>query len=184
MIDGSKGIRKAIKKVFMEYGFVQRCQQHKKRNVKEYLSKSRQSEINKKLQGAYDEETYSKAKADLEAIKRELTQINKSAVRSLEEGLEETLTLHKLGFAKELGRSFRTTNCIESIMSQVERLTGRVCYWKNSDQKERWLAVSLLDIEPRLNRVSGYRCLPKLREVMKAIIAERLEYQEQARRVA
>jgi len=173
VIDGSKGIRKAIRKVFREYGFVQRCVQHKKRNILDYLSKTRQDEIRKKLRAAYEEKDYKKARANLLEIKAELSRINKSAARSLEDGFEETLTLQKLGVSKELGRSFRSTNCIESIMSQVEHLTGRVCYWKNSDQKERWVSVSLLDIEPRLNKVNGYRHLSKLREAMKSVITER-----------
>jgi len=89
---------------------------------------------------------------------------NLSAAASLEEGLEETLTWHRLGVFELLGLSFKTTNCIESVMSGVEACCGKVDYWKNSSQKQRWLATALLDIEPRLRRVKGYKYLFLLRE--------------------
>ena len=89
---------------------------------------------------------------------------NLSAAASLEEGLEETLTWHRLGVFELLGLSFKTTNCIESVMSGVEACGGKVDYWKNSSQKQRWLATALLDIEPRLRRVKGYKYLFLLRE--------------------
>jgi putative transposase len=73
--------------------------------------------------------------------------INRSAISSLEEGLEETLTLHRLGLFQELGVSFKTTNCMESLMVLVGQKTDKVDYWKNSDQKHRWLAAAILDIE-------------------------------------
>jgi hypothetical protein len=116
-----------------------------------------------KLQQAYEKPTYEEAKAALERIHRELRVINESAARSLLEGLEETLTLHRLGLAKELGQSLKTTNVLESIMAQVDRRVGRVDRWRNSNQKHRWLATPLLDIEPRLNRIKGYRALARLR---------------------
>ena len=96
-------------------------------------------------------------------VGRELKPINESAVGSLEEGLEETLTLHRLGLFEELGKSLKTTNCIESLMALIGQKTDKVDYWKNSNQKQRWLATALLDIEPRLNRIKGYKYLPELR---------------------
>jgi len=89
-----------------------------------------------------------------------------AAVRSLEDGLEETLTLHRLGLFEELGKSLKTTNCIESLMSQIGQRTDKVDYWKNSNQKQRWVASALLDIEPRLTRVRGYRHLLELRDAI------------------
>ena len=86
---------------------------------------------------------------------------------SLEEGLEETLTLHRLGLFKHLGKSFKTTNCLESIMSLVGQRTDKIDYWKNSLQKQRWVASALLLIEPALRRVKGYRYLDRLREALK-----------------
>ena len=100
-------------------------------------------------------------------MKEELSLINQSAVKSLEEGFEETLTLHKLGVFNELGISLKTTNCIESLMSQIGQKTDRVDYWKNSNQKQRWLATALLDIEPRLRKIRGYKYLYLLRIALK-----------------
>ena len=99
-------------------------------------------------------------------MRRELATLNASAAASLDEGLEETLTLHRLGLVAELGRSFTTTNCLESINALVEQRTAKVDYWKNSDQKQRWLASALRDIEPRLRRVKGFRHLPALRRAL------------------
>jgi putative transposase len=89
--------------------------------------------------GAYEQPTYEAASQALERLKPELRLLNASAMNSLEEGLEETLTLHRLGLFKHLGISFKTTNCLESIMSQVGQLTDKVDYWKNSSQKQRWV---------------------------------------------
>jgi len=105
------------------------------------------------LQRAYQKPTYIEAKSALRKIHAELEERNLSSAASLEEGLEETLTLHRLGVFEFLGRSFKTTNCIESVMSGVEERCGKVDCWKNAAQKQRWLAASLLDIEPRLRRV-------------------------------
>lgn len=167
VIDGSKGLRSAIRKVFAEKALVLRCQWHKRENVVSYLPKFHQSTWRKKLQRAYEKPTYEEAKAALNQLKRELKLINESAVRSLEEGLEETLTLHRLGLFKQLGISLKTTNCIESLMSLVGQYTDKVDYWKNSSQKQRWVASALLQIEPRLRKIKGYRYLPSLRHALK-----------------
>jgi hypothetical protein len=96
-------------------------------------------------------------------IRKELQLINRSAVNSLDEELEETSTLHRLGLFRELGVSFKTTNCIESLMAFIGQKTNKVDYWKNSDQKHRWFATAILDIEPRLRKVKGYRYFRQLR---------------------
>ena len=72
-----------------------------------------------------------------------------------------------LGVYGALGRSFKTTNCLESVNALVEERCAKVDHWKNSSQRQRWLATALVDIEPRLRRVIGYRHLPKLREALK-----------------
>ncbi|MDP7453535.1 MAG: transposase [Arenicellales bacterium] len=163
LIDGSKGLYSAITKALDGYVAIQRCQWHKRENVIAYLPKGEQEEVKKTLQDAYDLETYKSAKAALNALKPSLALMNESALNSLEEGLEETLTLHRLGLMPQLKLSFRTTNCIESLNSMVAQLTRNVKRWKNSNQRYRWLATALLDIEPRLRRIKGFRFLPMLR---------------------
>lgn len=167
VIDGAKGLRSAIRKVFADKALVQRCQWHKRENVVEYLPKSHQSSWRRRLQQAYEKPTYEEAKAALHRLKPELKLLNVSALASLEEGLEETLTLHRLGLFAELGISFKTTNCIESVMALVGQYTDKVDCWRNSSQKHRWVGTALLEIEHGLRRVKGYRKLWKLREALK-----------------
>jgi len=166
IIDGSKGIRKAIKDVFGSYTLIQRCQWHKRENVVSYLTKSQQASMRKKLQNAYEQTTYKAAVRELKKCRNELKLLNQSAVKSLDEGFEETLTLHRLGVFDVLGISLKTTNCIESINSQLSRLLGRITYWKNSDQRHRWLAAALWSIEPNLRCIKGYKALPQLRDAL------------------
>ena len=166
IIDGAKGLHNAIQKVFGSFALTQRCQWHKRENVVSYLPKSQQAAWRRKLQGAYEKPTYAEAQAELHRCRQELRLLNLSAVASLEEGMEETLTLHRLGLFSALGASLKTTNCLESLLSQVARQTGRVCRWRNSDQKQRWVASALLDIEPKLRRIKGYRHLPLLRAAL------------------
>ncbi len=167
IIDGGKGLRSAVKKAFTDRALVQRCQWHKRENVVSYLPKSEQAPWRRRLQRAYDRPEYEEALAALEKLHAELEERNQSAAASLAEGLEETLTLHRLGLYGVLGRSFKTTNCLESVNALVEERCAKVDHWKNSNQRHRWLATALLDIEPRLRKVIGYRHLPKLREALK-----------------
>ena len=164
IVDGSKALRKAIADKLGDYAVIQRCQWHKRENVVSYLSASQKVDWRRKLQQAYEQPTYDKAKQELLRLRRELKQINQSAANSLGEGLEETLTLHRLGLFKELGVSLKTTNSLESINSQVERMTAKVSHWRNSEQRQRWVASALLEVEPRLRRVKGYRHLPQLQK--------------------
>lgn len=166
VIDGSKGLAAAAKRAFGKLALVQRCQWHKRENVVQYLPKSEQDLWRKRLQRAYLRPTYDEAQAALGSIREQLEQRNQSALASLDEGMEETLTLHRLGVFALLGVSLKTTNCLESIHSQVQARCSRVSHWHNSSQKQRWLAASLLDIEPRLRRIRGYKHLPLLREAL------------------
>ena len=77
------------------------------------------------------------------------------------------MTLHRLGVFALLGTSFKTTNCLESINALVEERCAKVDRWTNSNQRQRWLATALRDIEPRLRKVKGYRHLPRLREALR-----------------
>jgi len=154
IIDGSKGIRKAISRTFEPSALVQRCRWHKRENVISYLDGSQQEVCRRRLQEAYAKTTYQEAKAELEHLHQELTRVNESAATSLLEGMEETLTLHRLGLAPELA-SLSTTNCIESVMSQLGQYTDKVDRWHNSHHILRWTATGLLDIRPvaQLSRV-------------------------------
>lgn len=166
VIDGGKGLRAAVQKAFGPQAAVQRCQWHKRENVVGYLPKGEQELWRGRLQRAYDRPTYAEAHSALELLQAELEDRNQSAAASLAEGLEETLTLHRLRVYGVLGASFKTTNCIESVNALIEERCAKVDAWKNSNQRHRWLGTALLDIEPRLRRVRGYRHLPKLRHAL------------------
>ena len=162
VVDGSKGLLAAIRSVFNGFALIQRCQWHKRENVVGYLAKGEQKKFRSKLQEAYEKPSYAEAKEALVKIHKELRVLNQSAAQSLEEGLEETLTLHRLGLFEKLGTSFKTTNVIESIQARLGQYTDKVDYWRNSDQKQRWVAAALSDLEPRLRKVKGMKYLPEL----------------------
>jgi putative transposase len=166
VLDGAQGLRAAVTSVFGAQAAVQRCQWHKRENVVAYLPKALQDPWRRKLQAAYERGPYAEANAALGRCRTELRLLNESAVRSLDEGLEETLTLHRLGLFPQLGVSLKTTNCLESLNSLVEQRVGKVDRWRTSDQKQRWLAAALVDIEPRLRRLKGFRALPLLRAAL------------------
>ena len=168
VIDGAKGLYNAVMSVFTGYASVQRCQFHKRQNVESYLPKGEQARLRRQLEAAYGKPTYKAAKAALEALKPSLELMNQSALNSLKEGMEETLTLHRLGLTAELRKFFRTTNCIENVNSLLGQLTHNVRHWTNSSQRHRWVATALLDIEPRLRRIQGYHQLPMLRHALQA----------------
>lgn len=170
VIDGAKGLRAALQTVFGAQAVVQRCQWHKRENVVAYLPKGQQAPWRRKLQQAYERPSYPEAKAALLRCRQELRLLNESAVASLAEGFEETLTLHRLGVFGALGTSLKTTNCLESVNALVGQRTDKVDHWRSSDQKHRWLAAALLDIEPRLRRIRGYRSLPLLRTALQTEI--------------
>ena len=165
--DGAKGLHAAVREVFGAAAVLHRCQWHKRENVIDYLPQRHRATVRRKLQAAYEQPTYEKAKRALGKVRAELVLLNASAAASLDEGLEETLTLHRLGIFEELGTSLKTTNALESIHARVESRTAKVDHWKNSEQKQRWLAAALLDLEPRLRRIRNYRALPLLREALR-----------------
>lgn len=166
-IDGAKGLRKAVDRVFAGHALVQRCQWHKRENVVRYLGEAQKQAVRDRLQHACDRPVLAEAKAGLLRMKKELSPQNESAVRSLEEGFEETLTLHRLGLFRELGISLKTTNSIESLHSLMAARTDKVDHWKNSNQRQRGVATALLDIEPDLRRIKGFRHLPLLRHALR-----------------
>jgi len=166
--DGSKGIKKAVSKVFGSLALIQRCQWHKRENVVSYLREEDKAQMRSKLQRAYREPNYEIAKSKLLEIRDELLQINHTAAKSLEEGLEETLTIHRLGLVEELGRSLTTTNTIENLNSQLEKYLRRVRYWQNGDMKSRWVAVALCEIEHRMRKISNHKKLNLLRSAIQS----------------
>jgi len=162
VIDGSKALRAAIERVFGEEAAVQRCQLHKRRNVKGHLPKEHNEAIDRRIRAAYNMATYEDARKSLELTIGHLERLNPSAAKSLKEGMEETLTLHKLGVPEALRKSLSNTNLIESCFSMTRHITRNVKRWRGGDQVQRWAATALLEAEKRFRRIRGYKALPAL----------------------
>jgi len=162
VLDGSKALRSAVAKMFGTNVTVQRCQQHKRRNVLAHLPKEHQHSIDARISAAYKMADYDDAKKSLELTVRYLEKLNPSAAASLREGLEETLTVHKLEVAGLLRKTLQTTNPIESCFSVSRTITGRVKRWRGDDMVQRWAVSSLLRAEKNFKRIKGYREIPKL----------------------
>jgi len=163
IVDGSKGIIKAVREKFAGYALFQSCQQHKKENVVSYLSLDQQKIWRIRLAQAYNAATYQEAAAMFRRMHQELSVMNPSAASSLQEGLEETLTILRLD-VPGLRRSFHSTNCIESLMSQLGQYTDKVDRWRNGRHIQEWAASGLLRLEPRLRKIMGWKYLPLLRK--------------------
>ncbi|MHB8931217.1 MAG: transposase, partial [Melioribacteraceae bacterium] len=131
-----------------------------------------------KLQRAYNEPDYETSKRRLLEVRDELKRINRTAANSLEEGLEEILTIHRLGLVEILGRGFTTTNLIENLNSQLAKYIRKVKRWINSDMRARWVAVALIEIEKKMRRINRYEKLHLLRTVLRAEL--KLEHQKVA----
>ena len=159
VIDGAPGLRRAITDVFGSLGVVQRCQVHKLRNVLGHLPERLHASVGKALRDAWDLESADRAARVLKRLAGSLERDHPGAAASIREGLEETLTVQRLGLTGSLERTLRTTNIIENLMGSVEGYTRRVKRWRGGQMIQRWVASALVEAEPRFRRVRGYRDL-------------------------
>ena len=144
-----------------------------KRNVLDHLPEEHKAGVRRKLQNAYAMKEYEPAKRALTQLHRELMDLNPSAARSLEEGMEETLTVHKLGVPDQLRRTLACTNVIESAFSIVETVCRNVKRWRDGDQIERWVGSGLLVAERQFRKVIGYRQIPLLLSTMANAVSKK-----------
>ena len=169
ILDGGKALTAAVKKHAGESAAIQRCQVHKRRNVLDHLTDEQRPAAAKKLNAAYALEGYDAAKEALNALHRELMDLNPSAARSLGEGMEETLTVHRLHLPAQLRKTMASTNVIESAFSIVEKVCKNVKRWHGGDQRERWVGSGLLVAEHQFRRITGYKLIPVLMEELKTL---------------
>jgi len=162
VLDGGKALSAAVKTHAGESALIQRCQVHKRRNVLDHLPEDQKPLVAQKLNAAYAMENYDAAKLALNKLHRELMDFNPSAARSLAEGMEETLTVHKLQVPPQLRQTLASTNVIESAFSVVERVCANVKRWHPGDQRERWVGSGLLVAEKQFRRVRGHKLIPLL----------------------
>jgi putative transposase len=165
VLDGSKALRRAVTDVF-DHPVIQRCQVHKVRDVQDHLPERMRATVGKKMRAAYHAETALAAQAQLEALARELERIHPSAATSLREGLEETLTVLRLGVPPTLARTLRSTNCIESMISICRDHATNVKRWRNANMALRWCAAGMVEATQQFRRVNGHLHLRSLRAAL------------------
>jgi transposase-like protein len=173
VLDGSKALHAAAKRVWGKNAVIQRCQVHKRRNVKAHVPEKHHAELERRLSEAYHETDYATAKTSLEGTARWLDRLNPDAASSLREGLEETLTVVKLGVPGVLRGTLATTNPIESALSVTRRVTARVTRWRDGDMRRRWCVAGLLRAESKFRRVKGHRQMPTLLKALESLVQNR-----------
>jgi len=149
---------------------IQRCQVHKKRNVREHLPQKHWKELSRQLHAAYHETDYDQALKGLKTTARWLERLNPDAAASLREGMEETLTVVRLGVPELLRRTLATTNPIESAFSVAENVTRRVKRWRDGDMRQRWSIAGLLRAESKFRRVKGHGHMPQLLKALDRLV--------------
>lgn len=162
VIDGARGLRKAIVKVFGAWAVIARCRQHKVSNILGHLPESKKQWVRAALKKAYESATDAKAKARLHQLADSLRDSYPSAANSIEEGLDDTLTVLRLGVGPTLAKTLRTTNAIENLNGAFRDVTRRVKRWRGGNMALRWGASALLEAEKRFHRVRGYQEIPGL----------------------
>lgn len=172
VIDGSRGIRKAIRKVFGHWALIQRCQIHKLRNVLEHLPEAKRAWVRAAIRKAWDQATAAKAKSRLLRLAAQLKEPHPGAAASLREGLEETLTLIELGVQGALYRTLRSTNPIENLNGTLRRVSRNVKRWRSGSMAIRWAVTGLLEAKKRFRRVKGYRDMSQLLSALEARIQD------------
>ena len=162
VLDGAKALRKAVRDVAGQRALVQRCQIHKTRNVCGHLPERERAWVRAKLRKAWTEPDHERALASLKALAAQLEKVHPDAAGSLREGMEETLTLTRLGVTGTLRRTLTSTNCIESMFDTVRTTQRNVKRWRDGDMRLRWTAAGMAEAQRGFRRVKGFRDLPKL----------------------
>ena len=162
VIDGAKALRKAIRQVFGNKVPVQRCVQHKQRNVLDHLPERERPAVKTRLRRAWKETAHDRALEQLTALALELDHAHPGAAASLREGMEETLTVTRLGITGKLKLTLQSTNPCESMISTVRAIHRNVKHWSSGEMCLRWTAAGMLEAETRFRKVQGYRGLATL----------------------
>ncbi len=162
VIDGAKALRRAIRDLFGEAALVQRCQVHKLRNVLEHLPEQLRPSVRRAMRDAWGSRDAELALRQLERLARSLAREHPGAAGSLREGMEETLTVQRLGIEGSLARTLRTTNPIENLNGAVAHHTRNVRRWRDGQMLLRWIGAALHEATRGFRRVRGHRDLPKL----------------------
>jgi transposase-like protein len=179
VIDGAKALRKAIRTVFGEHAEIQRCIRHKERNVLSHLPESQRAKVKKRMREAWATIDVDAARSRLVRLADELGFAHPGAAASLREGLEETLTVQRLGITGALKATLQSSNPIESMISIARTTSKNVKNWQSGAMALRWIAAGMLEAEKQFRRVAGYRDLAKLIEAIERADSAMAESTEQ-----
>jgi transposase-like protein len=170
VIDGGKGLRKAIRETFGDWALIQRCQVHKLRNVVEHLPQGKRTWVRAAMNRAWLQPTAAGARSKLRELAAQLAEQHPSAARSILEGLDETLTVIGLGLGSTLAKTMRSTNPIENLQGTLKRVARNVKRWRGGSMALRWAVSGLLEAQKRFRRVKGYREMPQLIAALEATV--------------
>jgi transposase-like protein len=170
VIDGGKGLRKAIRETFGDWALIQRCQVHKLRNVVEQLPQGKRTWVRAAMNRAWLQPTAAGARSKLRELAAQLAEQHPSAARSILEGLDETLTVIGLGLGSTLAKTMRSTNPIENLQGTLKRVARNVKRWRGGSMALRWAVSGLLEAQKRFRRVKGYREMPQLIAALEATV--------------
>jgi len=162
VIDGSKALRRAIRDRFGKRSLVQRCQEHKRRNVLRHLPKKLHPMVNKTMRDAYRSKSKATARKRLLQLVAHLDDEYPDAARSLKEGLDETLTLKDMNLSASLERTLSTTNPIENLNTSIRRVSRQVKRWRDGKMVKRWVAAGILKAQRGFRRLRGHKSIPTL----------------------
>ena len=168
VIDGAKALHKAVVEVFGAHGLIQRCREHKKRNVTDALPERLRGTVRSAMNQAYATRDTKRARRLLDSLARRLEHQHPGAAASLREGLEETLTVMRLGLPENLERVLSSTNLIENLFSRVREIGRRVKRWQSGTMVLRWTAAGVLEAERGFRKLVGYRAMPILVAALRA----------------
>jgi putative transposase len=166
VIDGAKALRSAIEEVFGGDQPVQRCRNHKVRNVLDELPQEQRAQPLNLMRAAWRMKSAEDGEKRLEQLARFLEQDHESAARSLREGMKEMFTLQRLQIPESLHKCLATTNIIESPQGGVERRTHNVTRWRNADMVQRWVASAWVLTEKHFRRIDGHADLWALAAIL------------------
>jgi transposase-like protein len=156
VIDGGKAIRSAIEAVWGSLALVQRCRLHKERNITDHLPRSERALVARKLRAAWSNPDAAAGERELRSIAKHLELAHPGAAASLREGLEDTLTVTRLGLPPSLARTFKSTNPIESMISIARDATRNVKRWRSGEMAMRWIAAGMFEAEKQFRKVNGH----------------------------
>jgi transposase-like protein len=165
VLDGAKALTKAVREVF-DKPIIQRCQEHKIRNVRDRLPEKLRSLVQQRMRQAYHADSALAAEAKLTALANELDKTHAGAAASLREGLQDTLAVLRLGVPPTLARTLRSTNPIESMISICRTHSTNVKRWRDGQMALRWCAAGMVEAAGQFRRVNGHLHLAKLRDAL------------------